>query len=134
MTTEGRLNPLDSGYDMPVDAPLFAKPPIHYRDVHAIQITYETDLDAALDLLPQGLEIESPATATILFINYPFSTLGPYNEVILVINCLYNGQPTGYIPHIVVDNEVPLAAGREIWGYPKKLAKIEIETGEPMDI
>lgn len=132
MAHEGRLDL--NGYDMPVDAPLYAKPPIHYRDVNAISISYETDLDAALDLLPQGLEIEAPAIATLMFIQYPFSTLGPYNEVILSINCSYDGQPTNYIPHIVVDNEVPLAAGREIWGYPKKLANIEVELSAPVDV
>lgn len=134
MPKEGRLKPACAGYAMPLDAPTYATPPIHYRGVQSIMVSYETDLEAALDLLPEGLVIEPPALATLLFINYPFSTLGPYKEVILVIHCLYNGQPTSYIPHIVVNSEVPLAAGREIWGYPKKLAHIEVETSSPVDV
>jgi acetoacetate decarboxylase len=32
-----------------------------------------------------------------------------------------------YIPHIVVNSDIPMAAGREIWGYPKKFAHITLE-------
>ena len=74
---EGRLGKKGFGYDMPVDAPLYARPPIDYRDVHAIAVTYETDEEAVLDLLPEGLTIEGPALASVSFIQYPFSTLGP---------------------------------------------------------
>lgn len=134
MAQEGRLTADKFGYATPVDAPLYAKPPIYYRDVHTITVAYETDLDAALDLLPAGLEIEPPAIASVLFIKYPFSTLGPYLETILGIACTFEGEPRVYIPHIVLNSEVPLAAGREIWGYPKKLAEITIETEAPMDV
>ena len=134
MAREGRLTADKFGFDTPVDAPLYAKPPIHYRDVHAISILYETDMEAALDLLPEGLVIEPPALASVLFIKYPFSTLGPYDETILGISCLFEGTPRFYIPHIVLNSEMPLAAGREIWGFPKKLADITIETDAPSDL
>jgi|TARA_Y100000310_G_scaffold342703_1_gene447005 acetoacetate decarboxylase len=134
MAQEGRLTADKFGFDTPVDAPLYAKPPIDYRDVHTISVSYETDMDAALDLLPEGLVIEPPAVATVLFIDYPFSTLGPYYETILGISCSFEGTPRSYIAHIVVNNEMPLAAGREIWGFPKKLADISIETGAPTDL
>ena len=134
MAQEGRLTADKFGYNTPVDAPLYAKPPIDYRDVHAISVTYETDLDAALDLLPEGLVIDPPALATLLFINYPFSTLGPYDETILALSCVFEGTPRSYIAHIVVNSEMPMAAGREIWGFPKKLADITIETGAATDL
>jgi len=123
---KGRLTKKKFGYSMPVDAPLYGKPPIYYKNTEAIIVPYETDADAALDMLPEGLEIPTPATASVLFIRYNFSTLGLYNEVILGIDCLWQGAPKVYVAHIVVDNDVPLAGGREVWGYPKKLAHIEI--------
>jgi len=134
MAQQGRLTADKFGYSTPVDAPLYAKPPIYYTDVHNITVTYETDMDAALDLLPAGLEIDGPAFALVMFVKYPFSTLGPYLETILGIPCNFNGEPRVYIPHIVLDSEVPLAAGREIWGYPKKLAEITVETEAPRDV
>ena len=127
MEKEGRLTKEQFGYSMPVDAPLFTKPPIHYRDVEAISITYETDEGSALDILPGGLELTAPATATVIFLRYPFSTLGPYEETILGLSCTFNGFPRFYIAHIAVNSDIPLAAGREIWGYPKKFARISLE-------
>ncbi|MBL7166274.1 MAG: acetoacetate decarboxylase family protein [Dehalococcoidales bacterium] len=127
MSKSGRLNKKNIGFSMPVDAPLYSKPPIYYKDVEAISFTYETDEDAVLDILPEGLEINSPPMANLIFIKYPFSTLGPYDEVILGISCLWQGKPRFYIAHIVLNTDIPLAAGREIWGYPKKLAHITLE-------
>ena len=34
-----------------------------------------------------------------------------------------------YQPSILVDNDIPLGAGREIWGYAKKIAVIEHNWG-----
>jgi len=127
MTAEGKLTKGKFGYAMPVDAPLFARPPIHYKNAETIAVTYETDPEAALEMLPEGLSLPTPAAAALLFIRYPFSTLGPYEETILGIPCLWKDEPKFYIPHIVVNSDIPLAAGREIWGYPKKMAKITIE-------
>ena len=127
MAKTGRLNKANIGFSMPMDAPLYCKPPIHYKDAEAISFTYETDEEAVLDILPEGLEISSPSTASLLFIRYPFSTLGPYDEVILGINCLWQGNQRFYIAHIVLTTDMPLAAGREVWGYPKKLAHITFE-------
>jgi acetoacetate decarboxylase len=128
MAMEGRLTLDTFGYGMPVDAPLYARPPIYYKNVETIGITYETDADAALNLLPEGLVLPEPAMASLLFIRYPWSTLGPYEETILGLSCLWKGEPKFYIVHIVVNSDVPQAAGREIWGYPKKMATITIET------
>jgi len=127
MPKNGRLNKGNVGFSMPVDAPLYCKPPIYYKDVEAIAFSYETDDDAVLDILPEGLEIDSPAIAHLTFIKYPFSTLGPYEEVILGVSCLWQGNPRSYIAHIVLNTDMPMAAGREIWGFPKKLADISFE-------
>lgn len=112
---------------MPADAPLYASPPIYYRNVEALGITYETDRDAALDLLPEGLVVNTPAVATLLFVRYPFSTLGPYEEAMLGIPCTWQGEARFYIPHIVLNSTIPHAAGREIWGFPKKIAYVSLD-------
>jgi len=127
MGKAGRFTKDRFGYSMPVDAPLYAKPPIYYKDMETVSFTYETDEDSAADILPEGLELTSPAMASVIFIRYPFSTLGPYDETILGITCIYLGEPKFYIAHIVLNTDSPFAAGREIWGFPKKLAHITIE-------
>ena len=127
MGKAGRLNKDKFGYDMPVDAPLYSNPPIYYQNIESISFAYKTDEEAAADILPEGLELTTPATASVVFIKYPFSTLGPYEEAILGIACTWQGQPKFYIAHIVLNTDTPLAAGREIWGFPKKLAHITLE-------
>ena len=122
----GSLTKSNFGYSMPVDAPLYGKGPIYYKDTEAFIISYETDQEAAASMLPEGLSLPKPATAAVMFVKYNFSSIGPYTEVILGIDCFWEKTPKLYIPHIVVDNVIPLAAGREVWGYPKKMAHIEI--------
>jgi acetoacetate decarboxylase len=112
------------GFSMPVDAPAYPAPPYHYRRAEAISIKFQTDLEAALEVLPAPLELIEPASAALSFYWYPFTTFGPYHEVILRLYAQHEGQPLTYIQQIMVDTEPPMLAGRELWGFPKKLATI----------
>lgn len=132
MAKHGRLNLQKCGYSMPVDAPAFQKPPFYYRDTHAISVAYETDADAALNLLPEPLTLPEPAIAALSFYEYRWSTFGPYNETILSLAVEHKGRPLTYIAHIAVTTEPPMLGGREIWGYPKKLAAIDIKLERDM--
>lgn len=127
MSKEGRFSKNKFGYCQPAQAPLYARPPIYYKNIEAIWINYETDEETALDQLPEGLELPDQAIATLIIARYPFSTLGVYEEAILAIQGIWKGEQKFYIPHIVVNSDVPLAAGREIWGFPKKMAQITLE-------
>lgn len=124
MAKTGRLTLDRMGYSMPVDAPAYQAPPYHYRNAQAIAVKFETDLDAALDVLPAPLELIEPASANLSFYWYPFTTFGPYHEVILRLYAQHQGKPLTYVQQIFVDTEPPMLAGREIWGFPKKLATI----------
>lgn len=126
-TLPGQLGPGRIRGSMPVDAPYYQEPPFYFRDARAMTIAYETDAGAAAALLPEGLELPLPAMARLMLVRYPFSTFGPYNEAILGLECLWQGAPRFYIAHIAVTEIPPLVAGREVWGYPKKMAHIEIE-------
>ncbi len=123
----GRINRQNVGYGMPSDAPLYSKPPHYYTDLERLVFTYETDEEAVANALPEGLEVPSPATATLIFVRYPFSTFGPYLEAILSVGCLWEGSPRSFVAHIVVDTDPPQAGGREIWGFPKKFAHVTLD-------
>jgi len=127
MAKEGQLTKDKFGYDMPVDAPLYSKPPIYYKNSEAISLTYETDESAVSEMLPEGLGVPSPPTATLMLARYNFSTLGPYEEAILAVSCTWQGEPRIYIAHIVVNTDPPMAGGREVWGFPKKFAAITLQ-------
>jgi len=126
MSARGRLTMSQFGSSMPVTAPAVQAPPFYYRNMELLIVGYRTDEDAALNLLPEDLELTLPATATIIFAKYHFSTFGPYNEAILGVSCAWQGQPMTYLPNLFVTQEAPLIAGREIWGYAKKLAHVDV--------
>ena len=132
MAKHGRLNLKNAGYSMPADAAAYQSPPFYYRGTRAISVAFETDLEAALEALPAPLEMSEPATAVLSFYEYPWTTFGPYNEAILSLLVAHKGRPMNYIMHIAVTTEPPMLAGREIWGFPKKLAHIEFKNDRDM--
>ena len=82
--------------------------------------------------MPAPLALADPATAVLSFYEYPWTTFGPYNEAILSLLVEHKGRPMTYIMHIAVTTEPPMLAGREIWGFPKKLAQIEFKSERDM--
>lgn len=113
-----------SSYSQPIGSGgLYPPPPYSYRGVEDCFVVYEADPDGAEALLPPGLTIADEIPICIAWARWvPFSTFGPYHEAYVMIRASFKGVTYLYQPFIFVDNEVPLAAGREIWGYSKKLA------------
>jgi acetoacetate decarboxylase len=132
MAKHGHLNLGNAGYSMPADAPAYQRPPFYYRNTRSIAVAFETDLEPALEALPAPLALSDPATAILSFYEYPWTTFGPYNEAILSLLVEHNRRPMNYIMHIAVTTEPPMLAGREIWGFPKKLAQIEFKNDRDM--
>ena len=101
-----------------------------YRNMDYVCVAFATDPDKAAALIPKQLELINipalggQAAANLVFAKYRECDLGPYMEVIVSIPVLHKGQIYAYVPAIYVDNDAALLAGREIGGYPKKLAQI----------
>ena len=66
---------------MPGHSPLFARLPQYFPDAEVLQVVFEADPETVAELVPEDLEVPVPAEAMITFFKFPFSTLGPYNEV-----------------------------------------------------
>jgi hypothetical protein len=101
-----------------------------YRDIDYVSIAFATDADKAAALIPKELELitipglPGQAAANLIFAKYRECDLGPYMEVFVTITVLHKGKPYGFITAIYVDNDAALLAGRELGGYPKKMAQI----------
>lgn len=126
MSRQGRLTLANYGATMPVTGAAVQKPPFYYRNMRMMFLVYRTDEDAALAWLPEQLELDGPATATVILAYYGSSTFGPYHEAMISIRARMGGRTVAYYPALFTDNEAPLIGGREIWGFAKKLAKIEL--------
>ena len=114
----------------PLDSPLFEMDSdrgIEYWGCKAVMATFTVGGDIA-DLVPRGLHLDEPAFGAVLIAEYGASTLGPYGEYVSILRVVDDdGTPGFYIPYIYVTNEAALAAGRELLGAPKKLARIAVK-------
>jgi acetoacetate decarboxylase len=108
----------------------YGPPPYLYRGVEDIFVAYQADPDGVEALLPPGLRPADPVPVCIAWGRWvPFSSFGPYHEAYVMIRAELDGVTYLYQPFIFTDNELPLVAGREIWGYAKKLAVMERHSG-----
>ena len=112
---------LKNAFAMPICNPSFPRGPYRFINREFFVITYETDLDALRAVVPEPLEVTDPIVK-FEFIRMPDSTgFGDYTESGQVIPVRYQGRQGGYVHSMYLDDESPIAAGREIWGFPKKL-------------
>jgi len=126
MDEQGTLSKQNFGFSMPVDAPLYPKPPYIYKGASLMVFNYLTDGDSAAGLLPVQAKLADPPSAGLVFATYPESSLGPYSEVVLFLNAVYKGKDVKYGAYLYVTTDVAMAAGREMGGFPKKIAAITI--------
>ena len=129
MGLRGTLTKKSLGFSMPSDGPLYPKPPYVYKGASMMVFQYATDGPSAAGLLPEQAELADPPTAGLVFATYPESSLGPYSEVVLFLDAVYRKRSVKYGAHLYVTTDVAMAAGREMGGFPKKIAAIDISGG-----
>lgn len=112
----------EKAFAMPLTSPAYPRGPYRFINREFFVITYETDMDQLRQVVPEPLEVMEPIV-TFEFIRMPDSTgFGDYTESGQVIPVVYKGNKGSYVHSMYLDDEAPIAAGREIWGFPKKLA------------
>lgn len=121
--------------------------PILYYNTAAVFASFVVDREHAQALLPPEL-VAVPvapgrALVTVAFFQYVDSSVGPYNEMGLAIGArpaaaqgfrdtaaLHPGKsmlPGMYVVDLPVTTATALAAGRELWGYPKIVTPIDFQ-------
>jgi acetoacetate decarboxylase len=116
-------------FAMPFTSPAFPPGPYRFANREFFIVTYRTDPAALKAVIPAPLEYIEPLVK-YEFIRMPDSTgFGDYTESGQVIPVRYEGKNGSYVHAMFLDDESPIAAGRELWGFPKKLAspKLSVE-------
>ena len=113
-----------TAYAMPLTAPSYPMGPYRFIGREYLTITYRTDPAALEQVVPEPLR---PAGATVKyqFVRMPDSTgFGHYAGSAQVIPVRLDGsnEAGGYIHAMYLDAHPPIAGGRELWGFPQKLA------------
>jgi len=116
----------DWGFTNPVVSNLYGRPPLVWRDMDIHLVIYETDKEKIEKVVPEPLKVR---TNKVIVWHSQFelgTTQGGFQESAIYVQVEFNGIEGDYEPFLYVNSPIPLTAGREIWGYQKKLAYIEI--------
>jgi acetoacetate decarboxylase len=119
-------------FAMPLTSPAYLIGPYRFYHREFLIITYRTDLEKLRKVVPEPLKIEEPLVK-YEFIRMPDSTgFGDYTESGQVIPVSFDGRKGSYTHCMFVNDHPPIAGGRKLWGFPKKLAnptlRAEIDT------
>jgi acetoacetate decarboxylase len=110
-------------FAMPLNNPSYPPGPYRFYDREYFVIEYLTDPDALRAVVPEPLAISGPRVK-FEFIRLPDTTgFGDFTECGQMIPVSFEGQKGIFVHSMFLDNPAPIAGGREIWGFPHKLAR-----------
>ncbi|GLB61711.1 acetoacetate decarboxylase family protein [Cytobacillus sp. NCCP-133] len=112
---------------LPEYAPLYPSLPYVYKDYEKISIYAKGKKEILKTFLPAEFELTGDIFEVFVLKNNEVEGLDPYSEGGLIIPCQYKNQKGAVMAFEYVDSDDALCAGREIWGYPKKLGKVTFE-------
>ena len=120
----------ERAFAMPLTNPAYPPGPYRFIDREYLIITYRTDPTKLRAVVPEPLELDERAPlVNYEFIRMPNSTgFGDYTETGQVIPVAFRGRKGGYTHCMFLNDEGPIAGGRELWGFPKKLANPKLQT------
>jgi hypothetical protein len=108
--------------------------PIRFFDAQCLLASFITHQERAALLLDRtGLEVavqeDGGALTMVACFEYRTTDIGPYNEVCLGVWALAPGDriPALYVSDLPVTTTLAHRAGREIWGYNKFVAPIDVQ-------
>lgn len=116
---------------MPPGNPSYPFGPYRFVNREYFIVIYESDPDAIRRAVPEPLEPDGTNQVFYEWIRMPDSSgFGSYTESGVVIPCLFAGERVNFTWQMYLDDEPPISAGREIWGFPKRygLPRLEVAT------
>ncbi len=118
--------PIQKDYSMPRFNGLYPPPPYEYPKMRAMVVLFQCAEGVKETFLPPELKPVEYGFDCIFFSEYPDSSIGPYMENLILLNCTHKETNGLFVANIYVDSDEALTAGREIWGYPKKMCDIKL--------
>ncbi|MBU6357432.1 MAG: acetoacetate decarboxylase [Rhodospirillales bacterium] len=112
----------DGAFAMPFTSPSYPRGPYRFTNREHLIVTYRTT-PAALELaVPEPLEAIDPLVR-FEFMRMESSTgFGRYSGAAQHIPVHLEGQAGIYTHNMFLDVHAPISGGRELWGFPQKLA------------
>jgi len=114
--------------ETPFGAPLVPRFPLRMRNTEILTVVYRSDPDAIQRLLPGPLTALGELVLVHLYRMHDSDWFGVYGESAIQIPARHDASGTegAYSPFLFVESDGAVAAGREIYGQPKKGAEITL--------
>lgn len=113
-------------FAMPLNLPSYPPGPYRFYDREFMILTYRTERELLRAVVPEPLEVIGDLV-NFEFARSPDSTgFGDYTRCAQMIPVSFHGQRGTFVHSMYLDDEAPIAGGREIWGFPQKLATPEL--------
>jgi acetoacetate decarboxylase len=107
----------------------YSFPVREFKGAQMLGVIFETRAELVREILPPPLEPAEQPTGMMFIASYPETNLGPgYREAALFLRCRHGGEVGTHCLSMPIDSEpVRMHNGRDIYGFPKKLASIHLE-------
>lgn len=116
---------------MPAASPSYPHGPYRFIDREYFIVIYESEPEAIRAAVPEPLEPSPENLVYFEWIRMPDSSgFGDYTESGVVIPASFQGKACNFVSQMYLDDDPPIAAGREIWGFPKKFAQPKLEVAK----
>lgn len=127
MAKKRASRPTTRSYSMPELSGLYGKPPFEYREAKQITVAFQTDPEVLRELVPPPLVPNEDAAMFLSSSEFVSSGFGRYREAHLLTHATFEGRLVNFSIYLVLDSDVAIGAGREIWGFPKKLGRLSLD-------
>ena len=135
-SSEGKSNLLRGAFvseEIKDSIPVFSTPvrlpprQAWFTNINCITLKYRTNGTSVRGLIPDNLTIEKEPLVTSMLLDYGMSNFGQYHELIYFLEGVHQAQKYDYGIVLYLDNEDAVYGGREGFGYPKILAKLDVQ-------
>lgn len=120
-----------NAFGMPYNSPAFSKGPYEMFNREFLIISYRTDPELFRKAVPEPLSFKDPIVS-YEFIRMPSASgFGDFTESGQILSIVdQDGHAGGYSNYLYLNDAAATLGGRELWGFPKKIAepKLAIES------
>jgi len=111
-----------SAFSTPIDNPLTPRFPVRFRNNEILTVIYRSDRAAIESIVPEPLEVMSDLVVVHFYHMNDAEWFGNYYESAVQVQVRLKGTDIcgAYSPYLYLGNDGAIAAGREIYGQPKK--------------
>jgi acetoacetate decarboxylase len=121
---------VERAYTVPSVSPLYPPPPYRYRDCPLMVVPFLAEPGVLDRLVPRPLVPNADDVAYVAVGHLHNDRLGSTREAFIVVPSSDGVRTGNYAVFLYLENDACITSGREIWGWPKKLAEISLAEDE----